>query len=275
MCLVSAVIPYFNRQRYIGEAIGSILQQTTPPDEIIIVDDGSDKEAAGYLSRYAGRARIVRLSQNRGAAAARNAGIAAARGKWIAFLDSDDLWEPHKLETQLAYLRDNPECDGVHTALRAFFRDGRETVSSPIAARLLLRDALSENMIRVQSLLVRRSVLWSIGGFDPELRLCEDDDLGIRLAAAGYRIDFLSEPLSRLRREDHGHLFDDWTKVLRWKTQVSLKHRALLGRVLGAGAARRRVALSVRKAGLHRGHVVGRMVYGLGYVIGGLQAHTN
>jgi glycosyltransferase involved in cell wall biosynthesis len=275
MDAISVVIPYYNRMRYISAALQSVFSQTVAPLEVLVVDDGSAPEQARFLQQFVPRVQVLRLDRNRGPAAARNTGIHAARGGLIAFLDSDDLWEPDKLEVQLRHLRDNPDCAGVHTAIRSFYPDGREAVSDPLPPRLTLRDALYQNIIRVQSLLIRTEVLRAVGGFDPRLRLCEDDDLSIRLAAAGHRIDFLPRPLVRMRRDGHDHLFSGWRRILRWKAQVAIKHRVLIDQVLGPGAARRRVARSVRKAGIHEGRLAGRLVYGMGWLLGGLETQTD
>jgi glycosyltransferase involved in cell wall biosynthesis len=209
-----------------------------------------------------------------GVSAARNAGVRAATGDWIAFNDSDDLWVPEKLAIQVDHVARHG-CDGVHTAIRAFRDDGRSSVSDPIAPRLTLEDALRDNMIRMQSLLIRADVLRAIGGFDETLRCCEDDDLGIRLAAAGYHIDFLAEPLTSMRRGDYDHLFSNWQRIIRAKAAVAIRHHALLEQTLGPGATRRRIARAVRKAGSMRGGVVGRMLFAGGWVAGGFDRATD
>jgi glycosyltransferase involved in cell wall biosynthesis len=273
--VISVVIPHYNRQRFIDECLESVFAQTHPADEVIVVDDGSQPDQRRHLRKFVPRIRLVELPQNRGVSAARNAGIAAATGDWIAFQDSDDLWVPDKLAVQWEHLQRTPDSDGVHSAICAFQRDGRETVSDPIPPRLALADALRHNLIRVQSLLVRTAALRALGGFDESLRTCEDDDLGIRLALAGYRIDFMTRPLTRMRRWGHGHLFGDWRSMVVDKTRVALRHRAEIERVLGRGATRRRIALSVRKAGLWRGGVVGRLLLAGGWVLGGFDATTD
>src|SRR5262249_58833338 len=156
-----------------------------------------------HLDRFLPRIRIVDQPRNLGVSAARNAGMRAASGEWIAFNDSDDLWVSDKLAIQADYLDAHPGCDGVHTAIRAFYDDGRTVVSDPIAPQLTLEDALHDNMIRVQSLVIRSAVLRTIGGFDESLRCCEDDDLGIPLAAAGYPIDHPPPPPPPQRRGRH------------------------------------------------------------------------
>src|SRR5208337_4579078 len=113
---VSVVIPTYNRGELLIETIESILAQTAKPGEVIVVDDGSTDDTQERLARYADRVRYVR-QPNQGVAAARNHGVREARGKWIAFIDSDDVWHPRKLECQLRVLADHPDLGILGTAL--------------------------------------------------------------------------------------------------------------------------------------------------------------
>lgn len=266
---VSVVIPYFNRARFIDDCLTSVFDQTVAPHEVIVVDDASEPAERRHLDSWAPRIRIVDQPKNGGVSAARNAGIRAATGDWIAFNDSDDVWVKDKLAIQLDHIERHPECDGVHTAIRAFFDDGRAVVSDAVAPHLTLEAALYDNVIRMQSLMIRARVMREIGGFDEGLRCCEDDDLGIRLAAAGYRIHFLADPLTNMRRGDYDHLFGNWRRIIRAKAAVALRHRALLEQTFGRGAARKRIARAVRKAGSVRGGVVGRVLFASGWIAGG------
>jgi glycosyltransferase involved in cell wall biosynthesis len=272
---ISVVIPYYNRARFIDECLASIFAQTRPPDEIIVVDDASEPDQRKHLDRHAGRIRVVDQPRNRGVSAARNAGVQAATGDWIAFNDSDDLWVPEKLAVQLDHVARNPECDGVHSAIRAFRDDGRVSISDPIAPRLTLADALHDNMIRVQSLFIKTAVMRAVGGFEESLRCCEDDDLGIRLAAAGYQIHFLAQPLTQMRRGNYDHLFGDWRRVIVGKATVAFRHRTLLEREVGRGATRRKIARAIRKVGSMKGGLLGRALFAGGWVAGGFERTTD
>ncbi|HSR98856.1 MAG TPA: glycosyltransferase family A protein [Kofleriaceae bacterium] len=272
---VSVIIPYYNRARFIDECLASIFGQSRAPDEVIVVDDGSVPEERRHLDRFVPRIRIVDQVRNQGVAAARNAGVRAATGAWLAFNDSDDTWVPDKLKIQLAYLANHPGCDGVHTAVRAIFQNGRVAVSEPIAPKLTLEDALHDNMVRMQTLVIKAEVFRAIGGMDERLRCCEDDDFGIRLAAAGYHIHYLADPLTDLRRGDYERLFSDWRRIVRGKASVAIRHRALLEQTLGRGATRRRIARAVRKAGEMRGGVVGRVLFAGGWLAGGFDRATD
>src|ERR1039457_5279759 len=108
----SAVIPTYNRARFVGEAIDSILAQTRPVDEIIVVDDGSTDDTIERLKKYAPAIRCV-SQQNRGPSAARNRGIKEAHCDFVAFLDSDDLWIPRKIELQLDFFAQHPDIEFV------------------------------------------------------------------------------------------------------------------------------------------------------------------
>lgn len=272
---ISVVIPYYNRSRFIDDCLASVFAQRRAASEVIVVDDASRPDERRYLDRFLPRIRIIDQPRNGGVSAARNAGVRAASGDWIAFNDSDDVWVPDKLAIQIDHLERHPECDAVHSAIRTFYDDGRTSVSEPIAPRLTLADALHDNMIRMQSLLIKTAVLRAIGGFDESLRCCEDDDLGIRLAAGGYQVDFLAEPLTDMRRGDYSHLFSNWQRIVRGKAAVALRHRALLERTLGRGATRRRIARAVRKAGDMRGGVVGRVLFASGWLAGGFDRATD
>ena len=122
--LVSVVIPTYNRATELPSAIESVLGQTYPSVEVIIVDDGSTDGTEALIQTRFPRVRYLRQS-NRGPAAARNAGIKAASGPYIAFLDSDDRWMPQKLERQIGLLRERPEVGLVFSTVRFVSRRGR------------------------------------------------------------------------------------------------------------------------------------------------------
>jgi glycosyltransferase involved in cell wall biosynthesis len=190
---ISVIIPAYNRAREVGNAIDSALAQTLPPLEVIVVDDGSTDETPEVLARYGDRIRIVR-QENQGVAAARNAGIAVARGELLAFLDSDDVWLPRKSELQAARIDADPELGLVHcgvdfegTGIRL---DGME---GSVATEILRLDR-SVIVAHGSGVMVPRRVAEEVGGFDPRMRVSEDWDFCYRVAAR-YRIAFVAEPL--------------------------------------------------------------------------------
>src|SRR5689334_9621809 len=118
--LVSCVVPVYNGERYLAEALDSILAQTHRPLQAIVADDGSTDGTAAVAAAYGDRVLVLRQA-NAGPAAARNLGLAAARGEYVAFLDADDLWHPRKLERQLARFRARPQLDYCVSLMQNFW----------------------------------------------------------------------------------------------------------------------------------------------------------
>jgi len=232
---VSVVIPTFRRREILVRAVGSVWEQTVRPREVIVVDDDSGAGFDDVLASLGAGVRVVRLARTRGPAGARNAGVEHARSTFVAFLDSDDSWQPDKLERQLSYLLDHPECDGVHTAVIVATGADRRLATAAKPARLTLRHILRQREVITSSLVIRRSTFLASGGFDERIVSSEDYELSIRLVAAGANIDFLPEHLTTLRRDKHGHVSGDWHRVLHGQWQVAWKHRPLLIREFGMG----------------------------------------
>ena len=232
---VSVIIPYHDREQYVDEAIRSVQAQTVRPLEIIIVNDGSEKASRQHLDRWAGICRVIDLEKSVGPSAARNEGIRRARGQFIAFLDDDDIWMPHKLEAQLRYMQEHPECALVSSAVTVFFSDGTDYVwAYPNPSPLTLAQALTIGYYVVLSTwLIRTEVIRGVGGFDARFRGTEDQELVVRCCAAGYRVEVIGEPLIRYRREGHQNLTKrNW---LMFSTDMKLcwKHRALYYQAYG------------------------------------------
>jgi GT2 family glycosyltransferase len=176
--LISVVIPAYNGGDLLCQAVDSVLAQTMADFELIVVDDGSTD---GSAQRLPADDRLVLIRQrNTGTAAARNAGIAAATGEWVALLDQDDRWYPDKLERQLPYL--TGDVDLAHSG--ADFVDAAGRVTSTVHAdpALDVHALLSWCQLVVQTALIRRTVLAEVGGFDQELSGADDWDLWVRIA---------------------------------------------------------------------------------------------
>jgi glycosyltransferase involved in cell wall biosynthesis len=190
---ISVIIPVWNRASEVCHAIDSALAQTLPPFEVIVVDDGSTDETLEVLARYRDRIRALR-QDNQGVAAARNAGIAVARGDLLAFLDSDDVWLPRKLELQAARIEADPGLGLVHCG-GDFEGTGVNLngMEGSVASEILRLDR-SVILAHGSGVMVPRRVAEEVGGFDARMRVSEDWDFCYRVASR-YRIGFVAEAL--------------------------------------------------------------------------------
>jgi glycosyltransferase involved in cell wall biosynthesis len=186
---VSVVIPAFNAEHYLAEAIDSVLAQTGAPLECIVVDDGSNDGTRRIAEAYGGKVRCL-SRPNQGVSAARNAGIEAARGELIAFLDADDVWVPDKLERQTRLFCEVPGLVFSYGGIELV--DARlAPLGSPIPAVPPPEAVHRTLMLRPGGFglaitgLIRREVLEALGGFDPRLSTSADGDLALRLVNAG------------------------------------------------------------------------------------------
>jgi glycosyltransferase involved in cell wall biosynthesis len=179
---ISVVVPVYNRWHLLPRALESVQNQTYPSDEILVVDDGSDQTVSTDLLESFPDVQFFR-QENKGVASARNLGIKKASGDWIALLDSDDEWEPTKLEKQLAFLKKFPEFRVIHTGER-WIRNENE-VSPPAyldkSNHLLWERSLSHCLICPSSVLLHCSIFETVGLFDEKLTVCEDYDFWLRL----------------------------------------------------------------------------------------------
>lgn len=219
---VSVVIPTYNRAKFLGEAVTSALGQTRPPDEIIVVDDGSTDATEQMLARFGEKVRYLRQA-NAGPAAARNHGIRIASGNFIAFLDSDDLWTPDKIARQLAFFGANPRRDFVFADMANF--TGPNTVDAPEIKNRELHDYLArhsthledlfswllvENVIPTPTVMGRRAAIEKVGRFNESLRIAEDLDYWLR-AAEMCEWGFIDAVLLHRRRHE-SNLISDVTR---------------------------------------------------------------
>lgn len=181
---VSVVIPAYNSAAWIVEAVESVLAQSVPAQEIIVVDDGSTDDTASRLAPFAGRVTLLR-QENQGVSVARNAGVARASGDLIAFLDADDVWHPKKLEIQVAAFVREPALALVGTGVVDWPGSFGADASDGRSARVGWHELAVKNRLTTSSVMVRRAVLASVGGFDSHLRGPEDLDLWLRVAEVG------------------------------------------------------------------------------------------
>jgi len=228
---VSVVIPTYNRAATVQSGIESVLAQTSPDLEVIVVDDGSSDGTGQILGEIYGKRIRYFAQENQGVSVARNKGIAEARGEWIAFLDSDDLWEKEKLEWQFRALeRFGPQCGACYTDTRilnyperrtlfqlaegSYRHEGEMGVSGDVL-RLLVRPGGAGMVVHVSSLLARADAVRRTGGFDPNLRYSEDSEFMFRLAMlTGFC--YVNRPLLRFDRSPvairHVGVSANWNK---------------------------------------------------------------
>ena len=205
---VSVVIPAYNYGRFIEQAILSVLEQTSPPSEIIIVDDGSTDETKAVVDRFGTRVNYIRQS-NAGVCDARNRGVAEATSELIAFLDADDTWEPTNLEKHLARFESDDKPGLVHSGLREFDDETGETIQlyldgseDNVAESLLLWEG--PTIVRPGgSVTVRRQAFNHVGGFDTRMKVGEDWDFCYRVARS-FKVGFVAEPLVNYRNHGAG-----------------------------------------------------------------------
>ncbi|GIW41111.1 MAG: glycosyl transferase [Candidatus Binatia bacterium] len=194
--MVGVVIPTRDRREMVAEAVVSVLRQTRKPDEIVVVDDGSADGTAEHLRREFGDAIRVVSTPPRGVAAARNLGVRSVRSRWVAFLDSDDLWLPRKLERQLEYLDRHPELRACQTE-EIWYRNGVRVEPRKYHAKPdgdIFFPSLHRCLVSPSAVLLDRALFERLGGFDESLPACEDYDLWLRLGCE-ERLGLVREPL--------------------------------------------------------------------------------
>lgn len=203
--LISCIVPVFNGERYLGETLDSILAQTYQPLEIIVADDGSTDRTAQVVASYGEKVHYVKQA-NAGGPAARNLGLKTARGKFIAFLDADDLWSPDKLEHQMACFDACPALDLCITHVQNFWipelaeeaeRYQNHRHSKPLPGYVL------------ETLLAKRSAFERIGMFDPTWQHADKTAWFLRAKAHGCVIELLPDVLvhRRIHRTNQSRVF--------------------------------------------------------------------
>ena len=179
---VTVIIPTFNRGYCLAESIQSVLDQSFTDFELIVVDDGATDNTPAVMNQFPGIHKIS-MKKNQGVSFARNRGMEQARGEWIAFLDSDDLWERHKLVTQMKWVERHPDCHAVYTD-EIWIRNGVRV--NPMNKHRkysgdIFRYCLPLCIVSPSSVLLRAELLNEVGGFDESMPVCEDYDLWLRI----------------------------------------------------------------------------------------------
>jgi glycosyltransferase involved in cell wall biosynthesis len=181
--LVSVIIPTYNRDWVVKEAIDSVLEQDFNDYELIVVDDGSDDNTPAILRAYGNKITVLH-QPNKGVSAARNRGIAAASGRLIAFLDSDDLWLPRKLSAQVKFFKDHPEAV-INQTQEHWVRDGVRVNPKKKHYKfsgMIFERSLALCLVSPSAVMIKKSLLGTVGIFDEHLPACEDYDLWLRIS---------------------------------------------------------------------------------------------
>ena len=234
MTPITVIIPTYNRAEVVGMAIRSVLEQTSPAAEIIVVDDGSKDDTPESLASFGDAITVIR-KENAGLSAARNTGIAAAKTEWVAFLDDDDEFIPERLEIAAEGIAAHPEI-GVHLVNTQIEEDGGKTHDlfalreMPCGQQMVVRRPLEwvlKGCFFAQSLVVRRSVVESAGLFRDTLY--EDMDLYVRLTQETPWLIDGRAALRLIRRDDGGAMSEEWRQkpIGRCEALVAI-HRAAL-----------------------------------------------
>jgi glycosyltransferase involved in cell wall biosynthesis len=241
---IAAVIGAYQAERYIAETLESIIGQTHPPDEVIVVDDGSTDGTARELERFSDRIRVVRQA-NAGCAAAFNTAFRQARCDYVAECGADDIWEPNKLERQFRALTAHPEIDIVFSAARVFGNTdgcwGMPTGEDPsvgiMDAQRFARTMYRSNPVCPSTTLTRRSLYARLGPFaEREQMATEDYDYWMRALRAGAVFYYDAEMLVRYRRHEgnasSNHLAMSRCDLFVHERDADLVDRSLARRVL-------------------------------------------
>ena len=192
---ISVIVPTFNRASWLSECLDAILTQRYRDFELIVVDDGSQDNTPEVLAQYAERVRMIR-QENRGVAAARNVGIQHAHGDYLAFCDSDDLWQRDKLQLQLEVFQNDPAAMVCYTD-EIWLRNGEHLNQCKRHLKLsgwIFDKCLDLCIVSPSSVMMRRDFFEQVGLFDETLVVCEDYDLWLR-ASLQFPFHFISKPL--------------------------------------------------------------------------------
>ncbi|MBA7567830.1 hypothetical protein ES708_09548 [subsurface metagenome] len=196
--MVTIIIPTYNRKSYLERAIDSVLGQNYSQFSLIVVDDGSNDGTADFVRglRDPEKIEYMRLPHSGFPGKVRNAGARMAKGEYLAFLDSDDLWKPEKLVRQIAIFKDNPDFQICHT--REIWQRGEKIVSQVgqphRRAGYIFPDALKKCIIGPSTVMMRRELFEEFGGFREDLEIAEDYELWLRITAR-YPVGYIDEPL--------------------------------------------------------------------------------
>ena len=220
--LVSVIIPTYNRGWILQEAIDSVLEQDFHDYELIVVDDGSVDDTPTILKAYKNEITVLRQA-NRGVSAARNSGIKAATGRLISFLDSDDLWLPRKLSTQVQFFNDHPQAVITQTQER-WIRNGVRVNPKKRHHKfsgMIFERSLALCLVSPSAVMIKKSLFNRVGIFDESLPACEDYDLWLRISCR-YPVHLIETPLI-IKRGGHDDQLSKAAGLDKYRIQSLLK----------------------------------------------------
>ncbi len=219
---VSVILPTYNRRGFLQQAVDSVLTQTCPANEVIVVDDGSTDGTADLLATYGNRLKVIR-QPNRGVSAARNAGIRHAQGEFIALLDSDDYWLPEKLAAQLAFFNTHPDAVICQTE-ETWIRNGRRVNPKKRHQKfsgMIFEKTLPLCLISPSAVMIRSALFDEVGLFDESLPACEDYDLWLRISWK-YPVYLIETPLI-VKRGGHDDQLSAMPELDKYRIQALIK----------------------------------------------------
>ncbi|MFW6015818.1 MAG: glycosyltransferase family 2 protein [bacterium] len=230
---ISVIIPNYNRKNLLLRAINSALNQTFKPIEVIIIDDASNFDLKKYLFHHFNNENRIKIKvndKNIGAAASRNIGVNISKGDYIAFLDSDDYWDPQKLEKQVEILKKNKNleliyCDQWIVSNEIHSESGKKLINKELWKELILNNWTGPN---TSTLLINKKLFEKLKGFDERLTSCQDHDLWMRLAKIEVKLDYVPDKLSYFTREANNRISLDYNKRIKgtlmflkkWKIEI-------------------------------------------------------
>ncbi|WP_445495610.1 glycosyltransferase family 2 protein [Photorhabdus sp. SF281] len=216
--IVSIIMPSYNSSNFIEQSINSVLQQTFSDWELLIIDDCSKDNSIEIIERFKDdRIKLLPLSKNIGAGEARNVGLRLAKGKYIAFIDSDDLWLPKKLETQINYIIDNQELAAICTGY-SFINEENEVIRGKVIPnkKITLDNYMQNTCIGFSTSMINKNVTGEF--YLNKIRLHQDAHLWINLLSQGFKIAGLQEDLVKYRvriNQISGNKFMSAIKILK------------------------------------------------------------
>jgi len=220
--LVTVIIPTYNRGWVVQEAIDSVLDQDFRDYELIVVDDGSDDNTREILGAY-GKAITVLQQSNRGVSAARNRGIAEAAGRLIAFLDSDDLWLPRKLTTQVKFFAENADAV-INQTQEIWIRNGVRVNPKKRHHKfsgMIFERSLALCLVSPSAVMIKKCLFDAVGVFDENLPACEDYDLWLRISCR-YPVHLIDFPFI-IKRGGHDDQLSKATGLDKYRIQSLMK----------------------------------------------------